>query len=199
MKPLSCSLFVLLAAIVALAGCATPYQTAPKSIALVDGAKGLENFDRVATANWAAADGVIQADQGGKEWAYLVSKDSYRDFVINAEFWASDDANSGIFIRCNDPTKITSTSCYEVNIFDTRPDPSYGTAAIVNVAKVSPMPKAGGKWNTFEITAKGSRLIVIFNGQKTVDVEDGKLSEGRIALQWGSGVIKFRKVQVTPL
>jgi hypothetical protein len=25
---------------------------------------------------------------------------------------------------------------------------SYGTGAIVNVAKVDPMPKAAGKWNT---------------------------------------------------
>jgi hypothetical protein len=42
-----------------------------------------------------------------------------------------------------------------VNIYDQRPDPSYGTGAIVNFAKVEPMPKAGGKWNTYEITAKG--------------------------------------------
>jgi hypothetical protein len=28
-----------------------------------------------------------------------------------------------------------------VNIWDTRPDPSYGTGAIVDVAKVDPMPK----------------------------------------------------------
>ena len=69
----------------------------------------------------------------------------------------------------------------------------------MNVAKVVPMPKAGGRWNTFDITAKGSRLIVVFNGQKTVDVEDSKLASGPIALQWGSGVIKFRRVQVRSL
>ena len=51
--------------------------------------------------------------------------------------------------------KIDSKVCYEVNIFDKRPDPTYGTGAIVDVAKVDPMPKAGGKWNTFEITAQG--------------------------------------------
>ena len=70
--------------------------------------------------------------------------------------------------------KIDSKICYEVNIFDKRPDPTYGTGAIVDVAKVDPMPKAGGKWNTFEITAKGPHLVVIFNGQKTVDVQDSK-------------------------
>ena len=61
------------------------------------------------------------------------------------------------------------------------------------------MPKAGGKWNTYEITAQGAHLVLVLNGQKTVDVQDGKLAEGPIALQWGQGTIKFRKVQVKPL
>ena len=55
-----------------------------------------------------------------------------------------------------DPDKITATNAYEVNIYDQRPDPTYGTGAIVNVAKVSPMPKAGGPWNAYEITARGA-------------------------------------------
>jgi 3-keto-disaccharide hydrolase len=167
---------------------------------LVDGTKGLDNFNRVGEANWTATDGAIQATQGGKDPAYLVSKNSYKDFVIRVEFWASDDANSGVFLRCQDPAKITDESCYEANIFDQRPDPTYGTGAIVKVAKVAqPMPKAGGKWNTYEITARGSRLILVLNGAKTVDVEDSKLVRGPIALQWGRGTIKFRKVEIKPL
>ena len=42
------------------------------------------------------------------------------------------------------------------------------------------MPKAGGQWNTFEITMKGSQLTVVLNGQKTVDVQDSKLSSGQV-------------------
>ena len=67
------------------------------------------------------------------------------------------------------------------------------------LAKVDPMPKAGGKWNTYEITAKGSQLVVVLNGQKTVDVQDSKHAGGPFALQYGSGVIKFRKVQIKSL
>ena len=167
---------------------------------LVDGTKGLDNFNRVGDANWTATDGAIQATQGGKDPGYLVSKNSYKDFVVRVEFWASDDANSGVFLRCQDPAKITDETCYEANIFDQRPDPTYGTGAIVKVAKVvQPMPKAGGKWNTYEITARGSRLILVLNGAKTVDVEDSKLASGPIALQWGRGTIKFRKVEIKPL
>jgi hypothetical protein len=109
-------------------------------------------------------------------------------------------ANSGIFIRCTNPEKVGTDSAYEVNIFDTRPDPSYGTGAIVNIAKVSPMPKAGEKWNTYEVTAKGPQLTVTLNGVRTVDgVQDTKFPSGRIALQYGAGVVKFRKVQVKPI
>jgi hypothetical protein len=61
------------------------------------------------------------------------------------------------------------------------------------------MPKAGGKWNTYEITAQGPRLVLILNGQKTVDVQDSKLASGPFALQWGRGTIKFRKVEIRPL
>jgi hypothetical protein len=184
---------------IAIAGCAS---TGPGSewTTLVDGASGMDNFVRVGEANWTASDGAIHASKGGSTAAFLVSKAQYKDFQIRAEFWSSDDANSGIFIRCQDRDKITDENCYEANIFDQRPDPTYGTGAIVKVAKLTgPMLKAGEKWNTFDITAKGSRLVVVLNGTTTVDVEDSKFSSGPIALQWGRGEIKFRKVEVRPL
>src|SRR5919109_1097594 len=94
-------------------------------VTLIDGDKGLDNWNRVGDANWRAQDGAIVADKG--KGGFLVSKNSYKDFQIRAEFWADHTTNSGIFIRCLDPQKITATECYEVNIYDQRPDPSYGT------------------------------------------------------------------------
>ena len=120
--------------------------------------------------------------------------------LIDGTRGASDDANSGIFFRCQDPAKITDENCYEANIFDQRPDPTYATGAIVKVAKLNaPMIKAGGQWNTFEISARGTRLVVLLNGVKTVDMDDAKLASGPIALQWGRGTIKFRKLEVRSL
>ena len=139
-------------------GCAgSPYGQADAGwITLIDGATGLDNWIRVGDANWRAVDGAIQADKKTEQASsFLVSKNSYTDFQIRVEFWASDDANSGIFMRCADPKAPTDKTCYEANIFDQRPDPTYGTGAIVHIAAVSPMPKAGGKWNTYDITVKG--------------------------------------------
>jgi hypothetical protein len=169
-------------------------------ITLLD-ASNKGEWNEVGKANWEMKDGVLSADKrDGKDPSYLVSKDSYKDFQIRAEFWVDEEANSGIFIRCDERDKINAKICYEVNIFDKRPDPSYGTGAIVNVAKVDPMPKAAGKWNVYEITAKGPHLTIVLNGQKTADVDDSThVNAGPFALQYGSGVVKFRKVQIKPL
>jgi hypothetical protein len=49
------------------------------------------------------------------------------------------------------------------------------------------------------IPSLGIRLTLVLNGTQTVDVEDSKLASAPIALQWGRGVIKFRKVEMKPL
>jgi hypothetical protein len=169
-------------------------------VSLFDG-ESLANWNPIGTANWRLQGGAVVADSGN---GFLVSKEAYGDFELRAEFWVDSETNSGIFIRCTDPNKVTGATAYEVNIWDTRPDPSYGTGAIVNVAKVDPMPKAGGKWNVYDITAKGSKFTVKLNGQTTVDgAEDSKFARGHIALQHGlgvgnsdKGVVKFRKVEI---
>jgi hypothetical protein len=177
-------------------------QAAPGWTSLFDGKSLDAHWNKIGDADWKVDDGAAVATKGT---GYLVSKQPYGDFQLRAEFWANDETNSGIFIRCSDPEKIGGDTCYEVNIFDKRPDPSYGTGAIVNVAKVDPMPKAAGKWNTYEITAQGPHLVVVLNGVKTADVQDSKLARGAIALQEGTGankkegVIKFRKVEIKPL
>jgi len=163
---------------------------------LFDG-KNIDAFTKVGDANWTIADGVLQADKG--MGGYLVTKQPYTDFEIRAEFWVDTPANSGIFIRCDNPQMPGAEACYEVNIFDTRPDPTYGTGGIVNVAKVATPVKAGGKWNTYEIRAQGSHLTVVLNGMKTADANDTKHARGPFALQYGAGVVKFRKVEVRPL
>lgn len=174
-------------------------QTGEGWITLLD-SENMGDWDRVGETNWRLEDGAVVADNKTSEGAaHLVSKTPYKDFELYIEFWASDDANSGIFLRCSDPSKVTDKTCYEVNIFDQRKDPTYGTGAIVNFVEIDPMPKAGGKWNIYEITAKGRELVVVLNGQKTAELHNGLFTEGPFTLQHGAGVIKFRKVAVKPL
>jgi hypothetical protein len=172
---------------------------------LIDGDKGMENFQRVGDANWRAEEGAIVADKG--KGGFLMSKDTYGDFQLRIEFWAAHDANSGIYLRCSDPNNLTDKTCYEANIFDERPDQTYATGGIVHRGKVMQPVKAGGKWNVYEITAKGSTLSVVLNGTKTAEFGSVEFPRGPIALQYGTlppngapgGLIKFRKVQIRSL
>ena len=170
-------------------------NTAAGWTTIFDG-KSLAAFNIIGDANWRLMDGLVQADKGN---GYLVTKNSYGDFQVKVEIWVDDDANSGVFLRCEDPKQITAMNAYEVNVYDKRPDQTYATGAIVDVAKpVTPM-KAGGKWNTLDITAQGSHLVVVLNGTKTVDVQDTKHGRGPIGLQYGAGVVKLRSVQIKAL
>ncbi|MGH8638446.1 MAG: 3-keto-disaccharide hydrolase [Burkholderiales bacterium] len=188
-----------------LAGCATP-NSGSGWTTLIDGEKGLDNFNRIGGANWSAQGGAIVADKS-KNTSHLVSKQSYGDFELYVEFFAEPTTNSGVFIRASDPKKVGADSAYEVNIFDQRPGQEYSTGAIVNFAQV-PVPakyKAGGKWNTMEIYAKGSQVTVRLNGEVTAHMVNDKFKSGPFTLQFGNrgkepgGAIKWRKVAIRPL
>jgi hypothetical protein len=183
-----------------LAGC-TGMPSGGRWVTLIDAGLGLENFNRVGDANWRVEDGAIMADhKDSKPSAFLMTKESYTDFEIRAEFWVSHDANSGIYMRCANGAAPTDTTCYEANIFDERPDPSYGTGAITNFVKVPELNRTGGQWNRFDITVKGARIEVRLNGKQTA-VFDGatKMTSGPFGLQYAQGVVKFRKVEIRPL
>jgi hypothetical protein len=171
-------------------------------VTLFDG-KNLDHWQGDGTATFKIEDGsVIAVDKKDPKAvaSYLVSKQSYKDFELRAEFWVSEEANSGIFIRCTDPANIGTKTAYEANIFDTRPDPSLGTGALGPFAKAATVLKTGGKWNTYEIVAKGPKFSLTLNGVKTVDgAEDTKFPAGPIALQYGVGTVKFRKIEIKPL
>ena len=162
---------------------------------LFDG-KNLDSWSPIGNANWKLANGVVEANSGT---GFLVSKNSYKDFELRAEFWVDGPANSGVFIRCSNPLELTSGNAYEVNVYDTRPDQTYATGSIVDVAKPSQQMKAAGKWNTFEIRAQGTHIEVTLNGVKTVDIRDDKHPDGRIGLQASAGTVRFRLVQIRPL
>ncbi|OFW28905.1 MAG: hypothetical protein A3H97_23180 [Acidobacteria bacterium RIFCSPLOWO2_02_FULL_65_29] len=189
----------LLALALAISGCV--HHSDDGWITLIDGDKGMENWIVTGGGNWRAERGAIQADMSKTKGAsVLVSKRSFKDLLLYAEFWAADDTNSGLYIRAMTPEKVsTSTGAYEAQIWDKNPNPAYSTGALVNVAAVKPIYKAGGRWNTFEIYAKGPEITVKLNGVVTVSAHDGRFPQGRIGLQFNAGPIKFRKLLVKEL
>jgi hypothetical protein len=200
MRALSLRLFVLVTAF-ALSSCGHFIPQQGWTV-LIDGDKGMENWDVSGTAaNWRAEGGAIQADKStGKGASILVSKKSFKDVQIHMEFWAGDDTNSGLYVRAPDPKNVnTASGAYEVQIWDKNPNPAYSTGSLVNVAAVQPIYKAGGKWNTFEVYAQGTQLTVRMNGVVTASITDAKTHDGRIGVQFNGGPIKVRKLLVKEL
>ena len=192
----------MLAVVLTVGSCG--HMQSQRGIALIDGEKGMDNWYMTgSTANWRAEDGAIQADKlvSGKGASVLASKRTFKDHEVYVEFWAADDTNSGVYLRAPDPKTInTASGAYEVQIWDKNPNPKYATGSLVNVAAVEPIYKAGGKWNTFEIRAKGAEITVKMNGVTTAHITDAKnTGEGRIGLQFNGGPIKFRKLTVKEL
>lgn len=168
-------------------------QTAPPWRVVFDGSS-LAPFDIVGAPAWSLVNGAAEAATG--PGSYLVTRQAFGNFDLRVEFWADPDTNSGVFLRCANPKEITDKSCYEVNIFDQRPDPIYRTGGIVHFAKPAAMIDAGGRWNTFEISARGPRISATLNGTPTAAIEDSTFARGPIALQYGRSTIRFRKVEI---
>ena len=165
------------------------------AIMLTDGTK-MDNFNKVGDADWRIGERAIVANNGR---GFLVSKQSFDNFRLRAEFYPDDETDSGIFIRCDNPQMISAQSCYEINIYDTNTNRNNATGAIVNVVPPEKSPQTELHWNVLEIEAKGPQLNVSINGERTASVRDTKHARGPVALQFAKGVIYFRKVQVTPL
>jgi hypothetical protein len=164
---------------------------------LFDGSS-LSQFEVLGDANWRIEETYVVADESTAA-SFLVSNQDYTDFELTLEFWVNSEANSGIFLRCQDRTAVTDTSCYEVNIYDTRADQTYRTGGIVNLAAPAEFVYTGGQWNRYEIMVDGNHLQVTLNGRDLVDVEDSQFASGPVALQYGSGTVRFRNVQIRPL
>jgi hypothetical protein len=189
------SLFTALGLSLAVAALPAPTRAQAGWTTLFDGSS-LNGWNAIGNANWQLGDGAVSATSGS---GFLVSQRSYGDFELTLDFWVDEPANSGIFIRCSDPQNVVDTNCYEVNIYDTRADQTYRTGGIVHIASPSRVINTGGKWNSYQITARGDRLIVVLNGTQLVDTRDDQFTRGPIALQYGAGTVGFRNVRIREL
>jgi quinoprotein glucose dehydrogenase len=179
----------------------TPEEAAEGWISLFDG-RTLTGWWPSGKAVWRVEDGTISVTPGPGVTGFLRTTRSFSDFELKGDFWPEKRAsNSGFFLRCpSSELGVGAFTCYEVNIFDE--SPLYPTGSVTYVQSTMPGPPVdnSGKWNSFDITADGSHLIVTLNGQITADTRDSKLTAGTIGLQAaGSGVLRFRNIKIRPI
>jgi len=166
------------------------------AIVLFDGSS-LAGWSAVDEAQWRVEGGEIVATGSGD--GFLRTDALYADFELRLEFWVDATTNSGIMIRCKDPQRIHPDTCYELNIWDEHPQQPARTGAIVFVA-MPPLAHVTtvGKWNTYEVLARGGQLVVKVNGEVTARLEDADPTPGFIALQhWQTGTVRFRNITLS--
>lgn len=143
-------------------------------------------------SHWYVADGALTAC--GSPTGYLVSDQSYKNFVLSLEFRGPEDTNSGVYVR-----SPMEAGGYEVQIWRAQPA-GYNTGAVVSTAKTArDYTFKADQWNQMQITADGDHLVVVLNGETTLDVRDAKFPDGHIRLQYQQFPIAFRNIKLRAL
>jgi hypothetical protein len=174
----------------------TPKEVSDGWILLFDGQTSFGWAPRD-SAKWVAVNGTLTPVPGSGK-GVLSTTTEFADYHLKADVWIDDTANSGIFLRCPTSGTITGANAYEVNVYDRHA--SWPSGSIYDVARSASKVRTVGRWNTYEITASGDKLVVSVNGQTVVNARDSKHPRGTVGLQYnGDGEVLFRNVKLQPL
>ena len=158
----------------------------------VTAAKGSASAVPAGSSHWEVVDGLLMPC--GPPTGYLTSDRSYKNFVLSIEFRCGNDANSGVFVR-----SPQESGGYEVQIWRRQPA-GYNTGAIVGTAKTArDFTFNPDQWNRYQVTAEGNHLVVVLNGETTLDISDAKFPEGHLRLQYQQFPMAFRNIKIRPL
>ncbi|MGQ9504157.1 MAG: 3-keto-disaccharide hydrolase [Thermogutta sp.] len=156
---------------------------------------------------WYVEDGKIIC--AGKGFGFLRYDKSLCDFSLYLEFRMSEKCNSGIGIRADKfaPKRSDtrpSISGFEIQILDDagkEPDVHSSMSLYRYVAPLKNAIKPAGEWNWVQITARGTHIRVVLNGQVVQDLDQTEVEKikdkplcGFFSVQNHGGYIEFRNI-----
>jgi hypothetical protein len=131
---------------------------------------------------WRIEKGVLY---GLNKRTWITSPGEYSEFVLKLESKIGKGANGGIGLRFpldGDP----AYTAMELQVVDHevyyggQSAPAQRTASIYDEIAASPeVTKPPGQWNAWEITAQGSHVTVVLNGQKVIDADLSRETKAR--------------------
>ncbi len=150
--------------------------------------------------NWSVVDGLLQNQPPANN---LVSKQTFSDFKLDAEYKLSPKSNAGLYLRGR----------YEMQVFDDAGQPTALTGHMAIYGRKAPDSNASlppGEWQRVEIVLVGNRVTVTLNGTRVQDnaviegitggaLDNNELTPGPIMIQGDHTLAQFRKVVVTPI
>jgi hypothetical protein len=170
--------------------------------------KDLSGWKNYGGEKWTVENGEILGVAVTKEYGYLGTEKTYKNFEMRGKFKAEGSGNSGIFYHAS----ITGTSINGVQVeVDPRPNMHtgglYETGGRQWIVWPSPDGEAAmkvGDWNDVQFSVRGNHIMTWVNGVLALDYTDPapKFSDGIIALQLhagGEGRMRFKDLQIREL
>lgn len=140
---------------------------------------------------WRMEDGVLY---GLNKRTWIISPRQYSDFVLKLETKITQGSNGGIGLRFP-PHGDPAYTGMEIQIVDSAVyyqgncRRNQRTGAIYDeIAPSKEVVKPVGEWNSWEITTRGSRVAVVLNGVRIINLDMSK--ETNVRQQKGSALAK---------
>jgi len=160
------------------------------------------------TEKWYVSDGELVSESGpDKQYGYLASEATFKDFELILHFKQESNGNSGVFFRCSlDGTRITG---WQAEVAPRGNDTggvyeSYGRGWLYQIPEYKEAILKEDGWNEMRIKVVADRVQTFLNGQPMVDFVDDKIgeAEGQIALQIhdGGGIkVRWKDIRIRRL
>ena len=170
--------------------------------------KDLSNWTIHGTEKWYAANGELICESGpDKQYGYLSTNKSYKNFALTLEFKQEADGNSGVFFRSSiDGVKISG---WQVEVAPPGSNSggiyeSYGRGWLIKPKPEDEQWLKMGEWNLMKIMVKNDEVTTWLNGHQMIHLIDEKIGkgEGFIALQIhdGGGIkVRWRNLMIEEL
>ena len=183
------------------------FSSQDEIISLFNG-MNLNGWEIYGTEKWYVNNGELICESGpDKEYGYLATKNIYKNFILEIEFYQESDGNSGVFFRSSiDGTIITGwqvevapPGLHSGGIYE-----SYGRGWLVKPDSKYDKIVRMGEWNKMKIKVYKNNVITWINGQELVNISDDKIGSatGSIALQIhdGGGIkVRWKNLNLTQL
>ena len=161
--------------------------------------KDLTGWTVHGTEKWYVQNGELICESGpDKQYGYLSTDKSYKNFELTLQFLQEADGNSGVFFRSSiEGVKISG---WQVEVAPLNKHTggiyeSYGRGWLIKPTIKNEQYLKPGKWNTLKIKVLNDDVTTWLNGHRMIYLKDEKIGkgEGFIALQiHDGGGIKVR-------
>jgi hypothetical protein len=180
---------------------------AQRTTSLFNG-KDLTGWKINGTEKWYVENGELVCESGpDKNYGYLSTTKSYKNFELNLQFKQEANGNSGVFFRSSiEGVKISGwqVEVAPINNHSGGVYESYGRGWLIQPTAEGEKALKVGEWNKMKILVKDDVVTTWLNGQQMITLKDEKIGkgEGFIALQIhdGGGIkVRWKKMKIKEL